>query len=92
MPTQVQVKYSLKNEFRGGVRVQAVCLYFAFWPLRRDDHAGVLIGAGGMRIYDWPARVLADDVSTRIDRYPAREDRSIARAQRQVAANCYNIH
>ncbi len=38
------------------------------WPLRRDDHSGVLLGAGGMRRSDWPARVLADDVSTRIDR------------------------
>ncbi len=37
-------------------------------PLRRDDHSGVLIGAGGMRISDWPVRVLANDVSMRIDR------------------------
>ncbi len=41
-------------------------------PLRRDDHSGVLIGAGGTRRSDWPARVLATDVSTRIDRQPAR--------------------
>ncbi len=33
------------------------------WPLRRDDHSGVLIGAGGARRSDWPAH----------------EDRSIAR-------------
>ncbi len=38
------------------------------WPLRRDDHSGVLIGAGGTRHSDWPARVLANDVSTKIDR------------------------
>ncbi len=38
------------------------------WPLRRDDHSGVLIGADGERRPDWPARVLADDVGTRIDR------------------------
>ncbi len=38
------------------------------WPLRRDDHSGVLIGAGGTRRSDWPARVLVNDVSTRIDR------------------------
>ncbi len=38
------------------------------WPLRRDDHSGVLIGAGGRRRSDWPARVLANVVSTRIDR------------------------
>ncbi len=38
------------------------------WPLRRDYHSGVLIGAGGRRRSDWSARVLANDVSTRIDR------------------------
>ncbi len=37
-------------------------------PLRRDDHSGVLIGAGGTRHSDWAARGLANDVSTRIDR------------------------
>ncbi len=37
------------------------------WPLRRDDHSGVLIGAGGTGRSDWPARVLANDVSMRID-------------------------
>ncbi len=37
-------------------------------PLKRDDHSGVLIGAGGERRSDWPAHVLAIDVSTRIDR------------------------
>ncbi len=37
-------------------------------PLRRDDHSGVLIGAGGTRLSDWPARVLANDLSTKIDR------------------------
>ncbi len=25
------------------------------WPLGRDDHSGVLIGAGGTRPSDWPA-------------------------------------
>ncbi len=40
----------------------------SLWPLRRDDHSGVLIGAGGRRRPDWPERVLANDVSTRIDR------------------------
>ncbi len=38
------------------------------WPLSRDDHSGVLIGAGWVRRSDWPARVLANDISTRIDR------------------------
>ncbi len=38
------------------------------WSLRRDDHSGVLIGAGGERRSDWPARVLANEVSTRINR------------------------
>ncbi len=41
------------------------------WPLRRDDHSGVLIGAGGTRRSDWPARVLTNDISTRIDQYSA---------------------
>ncbi len=26
------------------------------WPLRLDDHSGALIGAGGTRRSDWPAR------------------------------------
>ncbi len=38
------------------------------WPLRRDDHSGVLIGAGGERRSDWPAHVLDNDESSRIDR------------------------
>ncbi len=41
-------------------------------PLRRVDHSGVLNGAVGTRRYDWAARVLANDVSTRIDRWPDR--------------------
>ncbi len=44
-----------------------------------DDHVGALIGAGGEQRSDWPAHVLANDVSTRIDLKPAREERSIAR-------------
>ncbi len=59
------------------------------WPLRRDYHSGVLIGVGGRRRSDWSARVLINDVSTRIDRQPAREERSIALVQGQVAASCY---
>ncbi len=51
---------------RGSARVElchaAVGLEFAFGRL------GVLIGAGGTRRSDWPARVLANDESTRIDR------------------------
>ncbi len=38
------------------------------WPLRRDDQSGALIGSGGTRRFDWPARVLANDVSTGMDR------------------------
>ncbi len=34
------------------------CVYrIRLWPLRRDDYSGVLIGAGGRRRSDWPARV-----------------------------------
>ncbi len=62
-------------------------------PIRRDDHSGVLIGASGTRRSDWPVRALANDVmvSTIIDRMPAHEERSIARVQEQVAANCYSF-
>ncbi len=37
-------------------------------PLRRDDHSGVLIGAGGTWRPDWPARMQAIDPSMRISR------------------------
>ncbi len=55
------------------------------WPLRRDDHSGVLIGAGGMQRSDWPERVYGVDVSARSDRCLAGEERSIARMQDQAA-------
>ncbi len=35
--------------FADGVRVRRIRI----WP--RDDHSGVLIGAGGMLHSDWPA-------------------------------------
>ncbi len=38
------------------------------WPLRRDDHSGVVIGTSGTLRSDWPAQVLTNDLSTRIDR------------------------
>ncbi len=42
--------------------VQRSCVYrIRLSPLRRDDHSGVLIGAGGTQRSDWPARVLAND-------------------------------
>ncbi len=44
------------------------------WPLRRDDHSGVLIGAGGTRRSDWPVRALANDENARIDRLHAQRD------------------
>ncbi len=65
-------KYSLLNDiksWRSGSGVQRGCVNrIRLWPLRRDYHPGILIGAGGRRRSDWPARVLANDVSTRIDR------------------------
>ncbi len=65
-------KYSLLNDikrWRSCSGVPRGCLNrIRLWPLRRDYHSGVLIGAGGERRSDWPARVLANDVSTRIDR------------------------
>ncbi len=57
-------KYRLLNGAMTRGCVNRICL----WPLRRDDHSGVLIGAGGTRRSDWPACVLANEVSTRIDR------------------------
>ncbi len=60
---------ALRTKFRGDVRVQACCVNrIRLWPLRRDYHSGVLIGAGGRRRSDWSACVLANDVSTRLDR------------------------
>ncbi len=38
------------------------------WPLRRDDHSGILIGTDREQRSDWPTHVLANDVSTGIDR------------------------
>ncbi len=38
------------------------------WPLRRDERSGALIGAGVTWRSDGPARVLAYNVNTRIDR------------------------
>ncbi len=65
-------KYTLMNEmtrWRSCSGVSRNCVYkIRIWPLGRDDHPGVLIGAGGTRRSDWPARVLANDVGTRIDR------------------------
>ncbi len=52
--------YELAFVFGGVTRIR-------LWPFRRDDDSGVLIGAGGTRRSDWPARVLANDVSARID-------------------------
>ncbi len=56
------------------------------WPLRRDDHSGVMIGAGGVWRSDWPAREVVHDVSTRIDRKVACEEQSIARVWGQAVA------
>ncbi len=65
-------KYSLKNEIQRWRQCSGVprgCVpRIRFWPLRCDYHSGVLIGAGGRRRSDWSVRVLANDVSTRIDR------------------------
>ncbi len=68
-------KYSLVNDiprWRSCSDVPRGCVNrIRLWPLRRDDHSGVLIGASGERRSDWPAHVLANDVSTRIDRLHA---------------------
>ncbi len=72
---------------RTGVRVQLNRI--RLWP--PDKRSRVLIGAGGRRRSGWSARVLANDLSTRIDRQAAREERSIAHSQGQVAASCYSL-
>ncbi len=65
-------KYSLLNDITSGRSCSGVPRGFVnrirIWPLRRDDHSCVLIGAGGEWRSDWPAHVLAYDVSTGIDR------------------------
>ncbi len=40
---------ALRTKFISGVRIQAVCLEFAY------DRSGTLIGTGGTRRADWPA-------------------------------------
>ncbi len=86
-------KYSLLNDITRWCSCSVVsrgCVNrIRLWPLRRDDHPGVLIGAGGTRRSDWPPRVLANNVSTRIDLQPTCEKRSITRVQGQVVASCY---
>ncbi len=49
-------------------RATRPCVRIRLWPLTRDYHSGVLIDAGGRWRSDWSVRVLANDVSTRIDR------------------------
>ncbi len=67
-----QAKYSLLNDITSWRLCSAMpggCVTkIRLWQLRRDDHSGVLIGAGGMRRSGWPTRVWADDVSTGSDR------------------------
>ncbi len=50
-------KYSLLNDitsWRSCSVVPRGCLSrIRLWPLRRDDHSGVLIGAGGTQRSDW---------------------------------------
>ncbi len=86
--------YSFQNEiqrWRSSSGVLRGCVNrIRLWPLRRDDHSGALRGAGATRRSDWAVSVLANDISTRINRYPAREERSIARVQGQVVNSHYS--
>ncbi len=85
-----QIKYSLLNgvtSWRSCSVVPRGCVNRnRFWPLRRDDHSGVLIGAGGTRRSDWPERVLANDGNTRIDRLSACDRLHACRDKWQLAA------
>ncbi len=64
-------KYSLQNNITSwlaGSVVTLSCVYrIRLWSVRRDDHLGVLIAAGGTRRYDWPACASSNDISTAID-------------------------
>ncbi len=86
-------KYSLLNDitkWRSCSGVPRGCVNrIRLWPLRSDDHSGVLIVAGWVRRSEWPACVLENDVSTRIDRLSVSDERLIARVQGQVSACCY---
>ncbi len=63
--------------WRSGSGVLRDCVNrIRLWPLRRDDHSGVLIGASGQRRSDWPARLLANDEAREsIDSPRAKRDR-----------------
>ncbi len=65
-------KYSLLNEITSwrlcSVVSRGCVTRIRLWSFRRDDHSGILIGAGGTQRSDWPVRVLANDVRTRINR------------------------
>ncbi len=85
-------KFNLMNYITGWRSCTGVprgCVYrIRLWPLWPDDHSGVLIVAGGTRRSDWPARVLANNVSKRIDRnLLAKSDRlHVCRDKWQLAA------
>ncbi len=88
-----QVKCSLSNikRWRSCSGVPSGCVNrIRLWPLRRDDHSGVPIGAGGERCSDWPANVLANDVSTRIDRLHACRHKCQLATTR--ACSCMDTH
>ncbi len=72
-------KYSLLNyikKWRSCSGVPRSCVNrIRIWPLRHDDHSAILIGAGGRRRFDWPARMLANDVSRGIDQLHASRDK-----------------
>ncbi len=67
--------YSLLNDIRRWLSRPGVsrgCVNrIRLWPLMRDDHSGVLIGAGVAWRSDWPARASANEVSTKGDRLHA---------------------
>ncbi len=54
-------KYSLLNDIKRWRSCSGVphgCVNrIRLWPLKRDDHSGVLIGSGGTQRSGWPARV-----------------------------------
>ncbi len=68
-------KYSLLDDitrWRSWSDVPRSCVNrIRLWPLRRDDHSGVLIGPGVTQRSDWPARGSLDSPRAKSDRLRA---------------------
>ncbi len=79
--------------FRRGAWLYSCVIRIRLWPNRRDDHSGVLIGAGGTRRSGWPARVFSNDEARgSIDSPRTTSDRlHAARDKWQLAATAHTL-